>query len=72
MQVRYSHHARERMAEQGIAQNMVEAVLEAPEQRIVGNTAHEYRAAVGDRLLHVVISAGPEPASVITVYWVAS
>ena len=71
MQVRYSHHARERMAEQGIAQKMVDAVLAAPEHRALGDTAHEFRAVVGDRLLHVVLFASREPAIVITVYWVA-
>lgn len=71
MQLLYSHHARRRMAEQGIAQKMVDAVLAAPELRTVGNTAHEYRAVVGDRPLHVVLSASREPAIVITVYWVA-
>ena len=71
MQVRYSHHARERMAEQGIAQKMVDAVLAAPEHRALGDTAHEFRAVVGDRLLHVVLSSSREPAIVITVYWVA-
>ncbi len=44
MQVRYSHHARERMTEQGIAQTMVDAVLATPEHRTLGETAHEYRA----------------------------
>ena len=71
MQVRYSHHARERMTEQGIAQTMVDTVLAVPEHRTLGDTAHEYRAPVGDRLLHGVLSASREPAIVITVYWVA-
>ena len=60
------------MAEQGIGRLMVDAVPAAPEHCALGDTAHEYRAVVGNRLLHVVLSASREPAIVITVYWVAS
>ena len=70
MRFRYSHHARERMAEQVIDQEMVDRVLAAPEQCIEGDTACEYRAVVGCRLLNVVVSAHPGTAIVITVFWV--
>ncbi|WP_420611582.1 DUF4258 domain-containing protein [Candidatus Spongiisocius sp.] len=70
MRFRYSHHARVRMTEQDIDPEMVNQVLAAPEQRVEGDTAHEFRAMVGRRLLNVVVSADPRTAIVITVFWV--
>ena len=58
------------MAEQSIDPGMVDQVLAAPEQLVEGDTAHEYRAMVGCRLLNVVVSAYPRSAIVITVFWV--
>ena len=71
MRLRFSHHAWARMREQGVTREMVETVLSGPATHIAGDTADEYEAIVSDRLLHVVLSAGSQPAIVITVYWVA-
>ena len=71
MRLRFSHHARERMGEQGITREMVGRVLAGHEKRFEGDTANEYEAVVNGRLLHVVISASSQPAIVITVYWIA-
>lgn len=71
MQPRYSQHATERMTEQGINREMVEAVLASPERTIEGTTAIEHEATVSGRLMHVVLSSSPESPIVITVYWVA-
>ena len=72
MQPRYSQHATERMTEQGITREMVAAVLASPATSIEGETANEYEAAVGGRLMHVVLASDPESTIVITVYWVAA
>lgn len=68
--LRYSHHAAERMVEQGITRQMVEAVLAAPRAVIAGETADEYDAPVGDRMMRIVVAR--ERNLVITVYWVAT
>ena len=60
MLLRYTHHAAERMVEQGITPRMVETALAAPETVIIGETADEYGAPVEDRKMRVVI----------TVYWI--
>ena len=67
---RYSHHAAERMVEQGITRQMVEAVLAAPRAVIAGETADEYDSPVGDRMMRIVVAR--ERNLVITVYWVAT
>jgi len=58
------------MGEQGITREMVETVLASPGRWFEGDTAHEYESTVKGRLLHVVLSVGPRPGIVITVYWV--
>ena len=68
--LRYSHHAAERMVEQGITRQMVETVLSAPGTVIEGETADEYNARVGDRIMRIVVAR--ERNLVITVYWVAT
>ena len=68
--LRYSHHAAERMMEQGITREMVEAVLSAPGTTIRGDTADEYDAPMGDRIMRIVIAR--ERNLVITVYWVTT
>lgn len=70
MRVRYSQHATERMTEQGITREMVEAVIASPERSIEGTTANEYQGTVTGRLMHVVLSSSLESPIVITVYWV--
>ena len=68
--LRYSHDAEERMVEQGITRQMVETVLSAPGTVIEGETADEYNARVGDRIMRIVVAR--ERHLVITVYWVAT
>ena len=70
MRLRYSHHADERMGEQGITREMVDAVLASPTVTVEGDTANEYEAVVTSRPMRVVLTAGREPRLVITVYWV--
>lgn len=68
--LRYSHHAAERMVEQGITRQMVETVLAAPRAVIAGETADEYDSPVGDRMMRIVVAR--ERNLVVTVYWVAT
>ena len=70
MLLRYSHHAAERMVEQGITRRMVETAVAAPETVISGETADEYDAPVEDRKMRVVVARHRQPALVITVYWI--
>ena len=70
MELRYSHHASQRMDEQGITRAMVEAVVSTPAPTMEGDTADEYEAAVDGRPLRVVLTAGLEPRLVITTYWI--
>lgn len=68
--LRYSHHAAERMMEQGITRQMVETALSVSGTVIKGATADEYDAFVGDRTVRVVVARRRN--LVITVYWVAT
>ena len=58
------------MAEQGITQENVETPLARPGRWFEEDTAREYEATVKGRRLHIVLSVGPRPVIVITVYWV--
>lgn len=68
MELRYTAHSRDRMAEWGIAAAEIEAAISAPERVIIGQTAIEYDATVDGRPLHVVAVKGSEPPLIITVY----
>lgn len=70
--LRYSRHAVERMAEQGISRGMVEAAVAAPETVSEGDTADEYTARVAGRRMRVVVARNRWPTLVITVYWIVN
>jgi hypothetical protein len=52
----------------GISVAEVEAVLANSEQTISGETAVEYEAAIGGRILRVITAKDSEPPLVITVF----
>ena len=64
----FTRHARRRMALRRISVAEVEAVLANPEQTISGDTAVQYEAASGGRVLRVITATGSEPPLVITVF----
>ncbi|MXW35847.1 MAG: DUF4258 domain-containing protein [Chloroflexi bacterium] len=68
-ELRYSRHANERMAAQGITREMVAAALSAPDVTVEGDTATEYNTPVGDRMMRVVVATRRDPRIVVTVYW---
>ena len=70
MELRYSNHAVERMTEQGITREMVDAVVASPETTNEGVTANEYEGVARGRPMRVVLTSDRESPIVITVYWV--
>ena len=72
MLLRYSRHAEERTAEQGITRQMVETVVAAPETVIRGDTADEYGAQVGSRKMRIIVARHRDPALVVTVYRISA
>lgn len=72
MELRYTAHAENRMAEWGISTAEIDAVISAPERVSIGDTAIEYDATVGGRPLHVVVVKGSKPPLIITVYVVGA
>lgn len=67
MNLRFTTHARRRMALRNIERREVERVIAAPDETYVGDTAIEYSKIVNGRRLGVVVVRDSAPPLVITV-----
>ena len=70
-----SKHAREQAARRGLSADIVLAVTQAPEQRLVVRPGRELRqsrvampAGGTQYLVRVIVDAGPTDETVVTVY----
>jgi Domain of unknown function (DUF4258) len=67
--MRYTRHARARMLAKGITEDMVLAVLAAPEWSPATGRGIRYDAMVQNRRLCVVIADEGDDPRVVTVFW---
>ncbi len=68
MRIAYSRHARDKMEERGITEQVVQQILDAPDGVAVGETAVIYNAMVNGVELRVVVARATDPSLVITVF----
>ncbi len=68
MRIAYSRHARHKMEERGITDQVVRQILTSPDRVSVGETAVIYNAIVNGVELAVVVARATEPSLVITVF----
>ncbi|MCY3881075.1 MAG: DUF4258 domain-containing protein [Dehalococcoidia bacterium] len=68
MTIAYSRHARDKMEERGITEQVVQQILDSPDGVAVGETAVIYNAMVNGVELRVVVARATDPVLVITVF----
>ena len=68
MRLAYTGHARDKMADRRITEQVVEQILTSPDGVSVGETAVIYNAMVDGVELRVVVARATDPRLVITVF----
>lgn len=68
--MRYTNHARDRMADPTrlISEAEVEMAIAAPDSTVIGPSEVKYDKLIGGRLIRVVVVPDSDPPLVITVY----